>query len=59
MGFDESIILSASQIDRTAPKTTGTAANAVSFYHDFAAKILDADSQWLLSPPPVSSDVVL
>ena len=54
--FNESTILSASQIDRTTTHTTGTAAKAINTCLDIAAKILDADSQWLLSPPPVSSD---
>ena len=55
MGFDESTILRASQIDRTAPKVTATAAKAAYIYHDIAAEILGADSQWLLPPEPVSS----
>ena len=45
MGFDESTILRAGQIDRTAPKITGTAAKAANTYHDVAADILGADSQ--------------
>ena len=57
MGFDESTILRASQIDRTAPKITGTAAKAANTYHDVAADILGADSQWLLPPPPVTSNL--
>ena len=57
MVFDESTILPASQIDRTAPKITGTAAKAAYTCYDIVAKILDADSQWLLPPPPVSSNV--
>ena len=57
MGFDESTILRASKIDRTAPKITETAAKAAFIWHDIVAEILDADSQWLLPPPPVSSNV--
>lgn len=57
MGFDESTNLPASQIDRTAPKATGTAAKAANICHDIAAEILDTDSQWLLPPPPVSGNV--
>ena len=57
MGFDESTILRASKIDRTAPKITETAAKAAYIWHDIVAEILDADSQWLLPPPPISSNV--
>ena len=57
IGFDESTILRASQIDRTAPKITGTAAKAANTYHDVAANILGADSQWLLPPPPATSNL--
>jgi hypothetical protein len=56
MGFDEWTILRASQINRTAPTITGTAAKAANIYHDIAAEILNADSQWLLQPKPVSSN---
>ena len=59
MSFDESTILLASQVDHTAPQTTSTAAKATNTCYDTAARILDADSHWLLSLPPVSSDVVL
>jgi hypothetical protein len=59
MSFDESAILLASQVDRTAPQTTSTVAKATNTCYDIAARILDAYSHWLLSPPPVSSDVVL
>ena len=44
MGFDESTILRASKIDRTAPKITDTAAKAAYIWHDVVAEILDADS---------------
>ena len=44
MGFDESTILRASQIDRTAPKITKIAAEAAYIWHDKVAEILDADS---------------
>ena len=57
MGFDESTILRARKIDRTAPKITETAAKAAYMRHDIVAEILDADSQWLLPPPPLSSNV--
>ena len=57
MGIDESTVLRASQIDRTAPRVTGTAAKAANTCHEIAAEILGADSQWLLPPPPVSSNV--
>ena len=57
MGFDESTILRASQIDRTAPKITDAASKAAYTWHKIVARVLDADSQWLLPPPPVSSNV--
>ena len=57
MGFNESTILRASQIDRTAPKITDAAAKAAYIWHEIVARVLDADSQWLLPPPSVSSNV--
>ena len=57
MGFDGSTILRASQIDRTAPKITDAASKAAYTWHKIVARVLDADSQWLLPPPPVSSNV--